>query len=244
MKWKSRTPPKPSNSRENESPSWGWLLTVWVVLAVSLEGLIWATGVPHYQLAEAVERGASQVEHSMVGEDSTDVVRKAIRLQQDSLSFWTVVAMVGDFVVKPLSLVLRAVLVAVAFGAVAAVSGRRVRYAIVLADCVRWQGVWVLGLAVQLVIMLALSRSSVETSVLLLMPPETYPATVWAMLRQLDLFAIVGWLGMAYSGWHRQQTNWVVALLTCASLAVVEGVFWAAGSLLVNLGARMTLMPQ
>ena len=68
----------------------------------------WTTGVPDYQLAEAVERGAARVEERSSGEENDDVVRKAIQLQRNSLGFWRTLALVGDFLVKPLWLALRA----------------------------------------------------------------------------------------------------------------------------------------
>ena len=99
------------------------------------------------------------MEQRSVGEDSEDVVRKSIQLQRDSLRFWTDVALVGDFLIAPSWIALRAFLVAVALSAVAAISGRPVRFPAAMRDCVAWQGVWVLGLAVQVVLMLVLQRS-------------------------------------------------------------------------------------
>ena len=171
------------------------MLAVWMSLVVILHGIVWTTGVPDYDLADAVEKGAARVEQRSVGEDSQDVVRKSIKLQRDSLRFWTVIRVVGDFLIAPLWIALRALMVAVALSAVAAISGRPVRFPVAMRDCVAWQGVWVLGLAVQVVLMLILRRPDIETSVVLLLPPRVYAAREWVLLHQIDCFALIGWLG-------------------------------------------------
>jgi hypothetical protein len=228
----------------SDTPPWGWLLTVWMSLVVILNGIIWTTGVPDYDLADAVERGAARVEDRSVGEDNEDVVRKSIQLQRDSLSFWKVITLIGDFLVEPLWIALRAFSVAVALSAVAAMSGRMVRFPAAMWECVAWQGVWVLGLAVQVVLMLALNRSEIDTSVVLLLPPRMYAAMEWVALRQIDFFAMIGWLGMAWGACRRGQTGLFVALLTCLVVAAVEAQIIAGTSLLVNLSVRLTLFPE
>jgi len=72
-----------------DTPKWGWMLAVWMSLVVILHGITWTTGVPDYDIADAVEKGAARVEQRSVGEDSQDVVRKSIKLQRDTLPFWT-----------------------------------------------------------------------------------------------------------------------------------------------------------
>jgi len=76
-------------------------------------------------------------------------------------------------------------------------------------DCVTWQGVWVLGLAVQVILLLVL-RKPIDTSVVLLLPPRTYSASTWVMLQQVDCFAMIGWLGLAWSACVRRQANLLV----------------------------------
>ena len=83
---------------------------------------------------------------------------------------------IRDFLVAPLALVLRVFAVAIALSAVAALSGRPVRFPATVAECVAWQGVWVLGLAVQVVLMLVLHRPHIETSVLMFLPQESFTA--------------------------------------------------------------------
>jgi hypothetical protein len=228
----------------SDTPRWGWLLTIWMSSVVILNGVIWTTGVPDYDLAVAVERGAARVEERSVGEDNEDVVRKSIQLQRNSLSFWKVITLVGDFLVEPLWIVLRAFSVAVALSAVAAMTGRPVRFPAAMRECVIWQGVWVLGLAVQTVLMLVLHRSAIDTSVVLLLPPRMYAAREWVVLQQIDCFAIIGWLGMAWSACRRGRASLIAALVTCLVVAVVEAQVIAGTSLLVNLSMRLTLFPE
>lgn len=242
----SDTTPTPETStgpNGNENPQWGMILAIWMTATIVLNGIVWTTGVKDYNLADAVERGAGKVEQRSKGEESEDVIRKGIKLQRDTLKFWTVITLIGDFFFAPLALFVRPLMVAIAFSAVAAASGRGVRYPVVMSDCVNWQGVWVLGSAVQVVLMLALRRSHIETSILLLLPAGEYSANTWVMLRQFDCFAFLGWMGMASSGWQRGQTNWFMAILVCLFLWAVEMTILSSASLLVNLGMRSSLMP-
>lgn len=220
------------------------MLSVWMSLVVVFHGLIWTTGVPDYELAAAVERGAARVEQRLVGEDSSDVVRKSIQLQRDTLPFWRVIRLVGDFVMAPLGLALRALAVAVAFCAVAALTGRPVRYPEAMRDCVAWQGVWVLGLAVQAVLMLVLRKPHIDTSVTLMLPPRVWGAREWVLLQQLDYFALIGWLGLGWSACVRRQANLWVALAVCCLLAVVEMNIYGSCRLLFNLGMHLTVFPE
>ncbi|NLX56782.1 MAG: hypothetical protein GXY58_16875 [Planctomycetaceae bacterium] len=228
----------------SDTPKWGWLLAVWMSLVVILRGIVWMTGVPDHDLAEAVEQGAARVEQKSVGEDSPDVIRKAIQLQRDSLRFWTVLHAVGDFVLAPAWLAVRATLVAVSFSGVAAVSGRPVGFPAAMRDCVAWQGVWVLQLLVRVMLMLVLQRSDIDTSIVLLLPSRTYGAWEWVLLQQIDCFAMLGWLGLAWGACQRRQANLLVALLTCLLVAVLEMQVVGGLSLLVNLGMRLTIFPE
>lgn len=227
-----------------ESPAWGWLLIVWMALVVVFNGAIWTTGVTDHRLAQAVEDGAAEVEKQHVGEENEDVVRKAIHTQRDTLRFWTVVAAIRDFVIAPLFLGLRAMAVAVALSAVAATAGRPVRFDDSMHECVVWQGVWVTGLAVRVVLMLALDRSAISTSVQMFLAEESYTASSWLLYEQLDCLALIGWLGMAWGGWRRGQAGVLMAVIVCALLAAIDVGIHGGASLVVNLGMRMSLMPQ
>jgi hypothetical protein len=215
-----------------------------MALVVVLHGVIWTTGVPDYGLAQAVENGAARVEQQQIGEENEDVVRKAIKLQRDTLPFWAVIVAIRDFLLAPLMLGFRAWMVAVALSAVAAATGRAVRYPEALYDCVAWQGVWVVGLAVHTVLMLVLQRAYVSTSILMFLPQETFTAVRWTILEQIDCFAIAGWLGMAWSAHRRRQTNLAAAAIVCLVLAVLELGICGGASLAVNLSIRASLMPQ
>lgn len=231
-------------TNDNETPPWGRWLALFMILTLVLNSLAWLTGLRQLGIEKAVEQGAAKIEERMLGEDSPDVVREQIELQRNSLGFWTVLALIQDTVVGPLVLFFRAGIVAVTFSSIAAVSGRRSRFPIMMSDTVRWQGIWVAGLAVRAALMLMLDRGNIDASITLFLPAYSYSAFTWTSLQQLDLFALVGWIGMAWSGRRHEQANIVVALLICVVLAAIEASLFAAGSLLVNLSMRLTLFPQ
>ena len=218
-------------------------MMVWMSLVVVFNSVIWTTGVTDHRLAQAVEDGAAAVEKQHVGEENEDVIRKEIQKQRDSLRFWTAIAAIRDFVIAPLSLGLRALAVAVAFSAVAATAGRPVRFGESMHECVVWQGVWVAGLAVSVVLMLALDQSAICTSVQMFLAEESYTASQWLLYEQLDCFALVGWLGMAWGGWRRGQAGIVMTVIVCVVLAAIDVGIHVAPSLVVNLGMRMSLVP-
>jgi hypothetical protein len=172
------------------------------------------------------------------------VVRKAIQTQRDTLPFWTVIAALRDFLMAPSFLILRVFAVAIAFSAIAAMTGRPVRFPATVAECVAWQGVWVLGLAVEVVLMLVLHRPHIETSVLMWLPKDYFTARQWTALQEVDFFAIIGWLGMAWGARRRGQASMFVALIVCLLLAAAGAYICYRTSLLVNLGMRMTLFPE
>src|SRR5262245_55383284 len=204
-----------------ESPRFGRFLALWSALVVLLNGVIWIGGFRAAVLSEAVERGAAHVEVRGIGELSDDLIRRAIQIQHETLPFWATLAWLGDFLVSPLILAGRAVAVATVFAAAAALVGRPVRYELALAECSAAQGIWVLGLAVQVALLVALRRADVETSLTLLLPSGRYPAPLWLALHQLDLFAVVGWGVLAWGGWHRGQLNAAAAVGLCGGMAGV-----------------------
>jgi hypothetical protein len=226
-----------------EAPRWGGLLVLWVASVVVLHGVLWLTGVRNYALMEAVEQGTARVENRLGGEETEDVVRKEIQLQRDTLPFWRTLRAMADFLVVPLALIMRPLVVAICFSSLAALTGRPVRHAHVLAGCVFWQGMWVLRVLVQVLLMLVLWRSTIDSSVLILLPSGVRSAPSWAILRQIDLFALIGWIGMGWTGWRQRQAHCVAALVICFILAVLEVGLWASGTLLLNLGMRLTLLP-
>jgi len=225
-------------------PRFGATLALWMVLVAGLNGVLWITGFRVRALAEAVEQGAARVESRRIGEVSDDDVREAIRTQHESLPFWTALAMIGDFVGEPVMLALRAMLVATAFSALAALAGRPARFDAALAQCVGVQGLWVVGLAVQVTLMVVLRSPEVETSLALLLPPGTHSAAAWVALRQLTPFALLGWAALAWGGWRRRQVGLTAAVLVCILLAIAEAALRINVALVLGAGMRLTLIPE
>lgn len=215
-----------------------WLL-LWAALVIICNAAAWLGGERGYSLAESVERGAARVESLGVGELSDDVIRKAIQTQHATLPFWTAVAVIGDFVAEPLSLVLRAILVATLFASCAALVGRPVRFDAGLAACAASQGFWVLGIAFRVVLMFTLEHREVETSATLLLPPGEQWVVLWTAARQLDAFALVGWTALAVAGWRRRQVNLFTAGFICLILWALEAVIRTALILVVGAGMRL-----
>jgi hypothetical protein len=221
----------------------GPILALWTALVLGLHGAIWLAGFRTGALAEGVERGASRVESRGIGEVSDDLIRRAIQTQHDTLSFWTTLAWLGDFLVEPLALPARALATATLFAAVAALVGRPVRYELALHECSTAQGVWVLGLAVQVVLMITLRRGDIETSPALLLPPGVYPAAAWLVLRQFDLFAVLGWAILARGGWRRGQVNLASAVAICLVLWLGEAALRVPLGWVIGAGTRLELVP-
>jgi hypothetical protein len=226
------------------APRSGPILLLWMALVVALQGGLWAAGARTTALAVAVETGAARIETQGIGEVGDEVIRKAIRLQRDALPFWTTLALLGDFVGEPLALAVRAVAVAVVLSSWAALAGRPARFGHALAECSAVQGFWVLGLAVRVVLMVALRRADVETSLVLALPAGSYPAAAWVALRQADAFALLGWTALALGGWRRGQVHLATAAVACALLALGEAAVRVGATLVLEAGMRLTLVPE
>lgn len=234
-----------SNQAEtaSERPRFGTTLALWGALVLGLNGLIWLGGFRTSALAEGVEQGAARVESRGIGEVSDDLIRRAIQTQHETLSFWTTLAWLGDFLVEPMALAARAVVAATLFASVAALVGRPVRYELALSECASAQGFWVLGLAVQVALMIVLRRSDIETSPTLLLPQGVYPAAIWLALRQLDPFTAMGWGTLARGGWRRGQVNLAAAVAICAFLWFLEALIRIVCGLVIGSGARLMIVP-
>ena len=215
-----------------------------MALVVVINGARWIGGFPTGMLSQGVERGVARAETRARGEVGDEIIRKAIRTQRETLPFWSALAGIDDFLIEPALLAVRAVAVATLFTAAAAVMGRTVQYDRALVQCAYAQGFWVLGLAARLALLIALRRGEddIETSLALVLAPGSYRAPLWLVLRQLDLFALLGWAAMARAGWRRGDAPLMVAVAICAGLGLVElGVRVAAG-LLVGASIRLSLM--
>lgn len=224
-------------------PRSGRILLLWMALVAGLYGAVWLGGFRQRELGLAVERGAAEAEARGLGELSEDLIRKAIRTQRETIAFWTALAALGDFGCEPLVLPLRAVTVATLFAALAALRGRRAGFEAAWAESAALQGIWVLGLAVQVGLMVILRRPNIATSAVLLLGPGTYSAWQWTALRQLDLFAIAGWLALAWRAWRRKQVGPVAALLGCMLLAIGEMGARSLLAVVIGGATRLTLLP-
>lgn len=233
-----------AEATERTPPRAGPILLVWASSILVLNAGLWLTGVRPTQLATAIDRGAERIETRTRGEVSDDTIRKAIRTQRDTLPFWSTMAGLGDFVLEPLGPALRALAASVLFASLAALVGRPPGFEAAMAANARLQGIWVLGLATTFGLILALRRAEVESSAALFLPPGRYPAAVWLALRQVELFALLGWLASAVGTWRRGQANLAVAVLGCAILMVGEGALRVAGNLLLGAGMRLTILPE
>jgi hypothetical protein len=221
----------------------GAILCAWIALFVALDGVRWLAGFRPVMLAAAVDHGVEKVEAAGQGETSDDLVRKAIRIQRDSRPFWSVLHAFGDFVIDPGALALRAVGVAIGFTAIAAMTGRRLQFGRALSDSAWIQGYWVLGLAVRVGLLVWLRRGEddLDTSLGLLLPPGTYPAATWLLLRECDLFALLGWACLALSGWRRGDANLAAAVLLCSTLGLFEIGLRTAVGLVLGSAMRLSL---
>lgn len=228
----------------SDSSRIGALLTLWIVLILGFQAAFWLSGARPRALADAVERGVLEVELKSYGEVQDYLIHKAIQTQRRTLAFWTTLALIADFVITPLGLVLRAVAVATLLSGLAALTGRPARFGLALAECVWVQGLWVFALGLRVALCLALRRTDVDVSLALALPPGTYPAWNWALLAQVDPFALWGWTAMAWGGWRRGQANLAASTLTCLLVALAEMTLWISATLVAGAAMRLTLFAR
>lgn len=218
----------------------GPCLLVWV----SVQGGLWVSGVRAIELSTSVESGAAEVERRAVGEIGEDETREAIATQRDSLRFWRALAWVRDFVIGPLGLVARTAGCAVVFAAIAVLRGAPPGFDAALRQIGRAQWFWVAGLAVRAALILALRRDDVETSAVLFLPPGPHPATTWLALREVEPFALAGWLAIALGARRRGQAPLAVAVLIVGLIAGLEVALRLAAGLVLGASVRQTLIPD
>jgi len=234
---------RPDGTAGAEGAGFGSVLLLWMGLTVLILAVLWITGFATSNLAGAVEQGAARVESFGVGEVGDDVISKAVRAQHDTLPFWTVVTLLGHFLGEPVALAVRALAVATAFSSLAALRGRPIGYDRALAECSAAQGFWVLGLAVQAALMMALRRSDVETSAALFLSPGTYPAWLGLALRQADAFALIGWIALARGGLRRGQVNIAWALGVCLGFWALEASLRVGLAAVLGAAMRLSVLP-
>ncbi len=236
---------EPSTAAAKDSDSWaGPLLILWIVLTAAIQASFWVTGWRSRALAGAVEQGAAVIEARKFGEEPDAAIRRSLRSQRETLPFWTVMALMGDLVGEPASLALRALAVTTEFAALAALGGRSPRFGDTLAACAAAQGLWVPGSATRLGLALVTGNAEVDSSLAVALPPGTYRAPVWVALRQADAFAMAGWGVLAWCGWRHARLGLAAAVLTCAPLWAAEAAGRIAGTLMVESGMRLQLIPE
>ena len=234
---------RPDGTAGDEGAGFGAVLLLWMGLTVLILAALWLTGFATSNLAGAVEQGATRIESIGVGEVGEEVIRKAVRSQHDTLPFWTVITLLGHFLGEPVVLAVRALAVATAFSASAALMGRPIGYGRALTECSVAQGFWVLGLAVHAGLMMVLRRPDVETSAALFLSPGTYPAWLWLTLRQADAFALIGWIALACGGLRRGQVGIVSAVGVCLGFWVVEASVRVGLATVIGAAMRLSVLP-
>ena len=233
-------PPKTESSRRV-----GPILTAWVACLVAIHAADWLVGTRSTTLVRAVEQGEAKVEAQTLGADlSSDAARKLIQLQRDTRPFWATLALLGDFVIDPLALLVRPLLVATLFAAWAALAGRDNGFAPALVEGATLQGLWLVGPALALALTLSGFPSEPDTSLGLFLPPGPRSAWVYTTFHQADLFALWGWFALARSGWKRRQVSPILALATVIPLLVIEIALRSVGSAILGAGMRLTIIPE
>jgi len=227
-----------------EQPRHGQILLIWIALLMGLSGIRWLGGFPTGRVAEGVEEGVARAEVQARGESTEEQIRKLIRSQRETISFWTALSAIDDFLIEPAVLAGRAIAVAMLFAGFAAVTGRPVQYERALCESARIQGLWVLGLGIRVAMMVSMRRGEegVDTSLGLLLEPGTHSAVVWMALRQLEVFALLGWAMLAVAGWKRGDAPLAAAIGICGGLGLAEVSLRTAFGLLMGGSMRLSLM--
>ena len=222
----------------------GPILALWVALLVAIHAAEWLVGSRPAALARAVEQGEAKVEVQTLGTDlSADAARKLIQLQRDTRIFWATLALLGDFGADPLALVVRPLLVATLFAAWAALAGRPSGFGPAVRQSAAVQGLWVVGPALALALTLARAPGEPDTTLGLLLSPGPHSAWTYTALHAADVFALWGWLALAWLGWRRRQVPPLVALATVLPLLILEVAARGAGAAVLGAGMRLTIIP-
>jgi len=234
------TAPTPPESPRKVGP----ILAVWVVCLLAIHAADWLVGTRTTSLVRAVEQGEAKVEAQTAGADlSSDAARKLIQLQRDTRPFWSTLVLLGDFLVDPLALVVRPLLIATLFAAWAALAGRPTDFAPALRELATLQGLWLVGPALALGLTLARVPGEPDTTLGLLSPPGPHSAWVWTILHQADVFALWGWLALARAGWKRRQVPPALALATVIPLLMIEIACRSVAAAIIGAGMRLTIIP-
>ena len=235
---------KSPTMHSDPQPRTAWILATWVALLVVTHAAGWAAGGRSTGLARAIEVGEAKVEAKVSGADlGPDAARNLIQIQHDTRTFWATLALLGDFAVDPLALVARPLLVATLFAAWAALAGRPSGFAVALRESALLQGLWVAGPALAVGLDLVAPPGPADTTLALFLPPGTHPAWLWAALRQVDPFALWGWLALAVGAARRRQVPIALGLATVAPLLAAEVVARGVGAAVLGAGMRLSIIP-
>lgn len=221
----------------------GALMLLWMVLVILLYGLLWLAGFQQRHIAEAVEAGAALLESRSIGEMSEQSIRDSLEDQRDTRRFWTVVLLIGNFCIEPLVLPLRALTVAVAFSAWAALMGRPAAFHGMWAVSAVWQGLWVLAVATQAGAVLLSGNHEVNTSIAMFLPDEIVAAHLWLIADNVHPLALFGWIILSWKAWRLRQANWFMAMLIGSVLLSLELLIRVSCGIVVGASMRLTLIP-
>ena len=222
----------------------GPILALWVALLMAIHAADWLVGNRSTTLARAVEQGEAKVEAQTLGANlSADAARKLIQLQRDTRPFWSTLVLLGDFAADPLALLVRPLLIATLFAAWAALAGRPSGFALALRQSAILQGLWLIGPALTLGLTLADAPGESDTTLSLFLPPGPHPAWTWATLHGADVFALWGWLALAWAGSRRRQVSLPLALLTVLPLLITEVACRGVTAAILGAGMRLTIIP-
>ncbi len=219
------------------------LLMFWVFAAIVIQAIPWIVGLRDRTIEEAIAQGEARIEARLVSDAADpDELRTSLLVQRQTRPFWRTLILIGDLVAEPSAIVLRPLVVAWILTALAAYRGRGGGDdEVVWKSVVAWQGVWVVGLAVRAGLMVTLRRVDVETSATLLLSVGQVDAVIWVGLRQLEGFAILGWLGILLSTWRAGRVGPWTALGLVVGLATVEAALRVGLQLVIEAGLRTTL---
>lgn len=235
------TRPTPTDGAVNRP---GTALVLWGALIVALNAWPWANGQRPNAIAQAIEQGAARIETRTRGEIGDDTIRKAIRTQRDTYPFWRSLALIGDFGLEPIAPALRAIAFTTLLAALAALVGRPAGFAPALAQNAWLQGWWVAGLAAAIALPVALGNPRADTTAALFLPEGRYPAATWLAARQVEPFAIVGWIAMIRGAWSRGQANLLTAAAVAILIAATEAGTRIALALVNGAGIHRTILPD
>ncbi len=233
----------PAEVFDSSSPPYAGRLSLMVMSVAIAMAALWCFGIRQQQILDAVEQGAAAIEERTLGDVEQDEIRESIRIQRQSISFWSTLAILGDLLIEPLLPAFRALALTVAFSSLAALFGRPVALGVALADNITWQWFWVAGIVLDSALKIGISPDA-GSSLIVFLPAKEYTASLAIGLAVMHPFAICGWLAVGWAAWKRRQVNWFLAGLVVVVFAFSEATI--RSRLLATMGAlvRLTIVQQ